>query len=66
MKGQFTKRLYENDYGNFNFFVKFHGKKSWEPQQYSAISKSMLALNAPITTAADDKFCDIFPNFQKK
>ena len=25
-----------------------------------------LALKAPITTAADNKFCDIFPNFQKK
>ena len=24
-----------------------------------------LILKAPITTAADDKFCDIFPNFQK-
>ena len=25
-----------------------------------------LALKAPITTAADDTFCDIFPNFRKK
>ena len=25
-----------------------------------------LTLKAPITTAADDKFCEIFPNFQKK
>ena len=25
-----------------------------------------LTLKAPITTAADDKFCDIFPFFQKK
>ena len=25
-----------------------------------------LTLKAPITTAADDKFCDIFPNFQQK
>ena len=24
-----------------------------------------LTLKAPITTAADDKFCDIFPYFQK-
>ena len=23
-------------------------------------------LKAPITTAADDKFCDIFPNFRKE
>ena len=26
----------------------------------------MLTLKAPITTAADDKFCDIFPNFRQK
>ena len=25
-----------------------------------------LTLKAPITTAADDKFCDIFPNFRQK
>ena len=25
-----------------------------------------LNLKAPITTAADDKFCEIFPNFRKK
>ena len=25
-----------------------------------------LSLKAPITTAADDKFCNIFPNFLKK
>ena len=24
-----------------------------------------LTLKAPITTSAEDKFCDIFPNFQK-
>ena len=28
-------------------------------------SVSMLTLKAPIRTAADDKFCDIFPNFIK-
>ena len=26
----------------------------------------MLVLKAPIATAADDTFCDIFPKFQKK
>ena len=25
-----------------------------------------LTLKAPNTTAADDKFCDIFPNFRQK
>ena len=28
--------------------------------------KAVLTLKAPITTAADDKFCDIFPNFFKE
>ena len=28
-----------------------------------ALVYTMLTLKAPITTAADDKFCDIFPNF---
>ena len=27
--------------------------------------KHALSLKAPITTAADDKFCDIFPNLKK-
>ena len=26
----------------------------------------LLALKVPITTAADGKFCDIFPNFRQK
>ena len=26
----------------------------------------ILTLKSPITTAADDKFCDIYPNFQQK
>ena len=30
---------------------------------YPAFNK--LTLNAPFTTAADDKFCDIFPNLKK-
>ena len=29
-------------------------------------AKMHLTLKAPITTAADDKFCEIFPNFRKK
>ena len=27
---------------------------------------ALLALKTPITTAADNKFCNIFPNFRKK
>ena len=30
------------------------------------VREQNLTLKAPITTAADDKFFDIFPNFQKK
>ena len=30
------------------------------------MSKINLTLKAPITTAADDKFCDIFPIFRQK
>ena len=29
-------------------------------------NQAILTLKAPITTAADNKFCIIFPNFQKK
>ena len=29
------------------------------------VSNCMFTLKAPITTAADDNFCDIFPNFRK-
>ena len=28
--------------------------------------RCILTLKVPITTAVDDKFCNIFPNFQKK
>ena len=31
-----------------------------------AMSVSILTVKAPITTAADDKFCEIFHNFRKK
>ena len=30
------------------------------------VSKAYLTLKAPITTAVDDKLCDIFPNFGNK
>ena len=33
-------------------------------RQFSLVQP--LTLKAPITTAADDKFCDIFANFRKK
>ena len=29
------------------------------------LGEKLLILKAPITTAADDKFCDIFPNFRQ-
>ena len=34
-------------------------------QQTTLVGKE-LTLKAPITTAADNKFCDIFPNVLKK
>ena len=30
------------------------------------LGENMLTLKAPITTAADNKFCNIFPNFRQK
>ena len=32
----------------------------------TGICANVLTLKAPITTAVDDKFCDIFPNFREK
>ena len=34
--------------------------------QAVAVVIAALTLKAPITTAADDSFCNIFPNFRKK
>ena len=42
--------------------AKFHGLQG---NSHVAKSASFLTLKAPITTAADDKFWDIFPNFQQ-
>ena len=38
--------------------VKFHMEH--------ALDQTTLTFNVPITTAADEKYCEIFPNFQKK
>ena len=35
-------------------------------RSHNAEKRGTLTLKAPITTAADDKFCDIFPNFRQK
>ena len=32
----------------------------------TSTSVCYLTLKAPITTAADDQFCDIFPSYRKK
>ena len=40
--------------------------KSMEHYQECKQLKINLTLKALITAAADDKFCDIFPNFQQK
>ena len=34
-------------------------------EEIKGICVHILTLKAPITTAADDKFCNIFPNFRK-
>ena len=39
--------------------------QSWN-YQVSMVFKNGLTLKGPIMTAADDKFCDIFPNFLQK
>ena len=33
---------------------------------YEQVGANLLTLKAPVTTAAEDKFCDIFLNFRKK
>ena len=52
--------------------IKFINPLFWSsiPIQNLSIQFSLrnylLTLKAPITTAADDKFCDIFPSFWQK
>ena len=41
-------------------------KEFFEKSQQTKKNGEELTLKAPITTAADDKVCSIFPNFQKK
>ena len=38
----------------------------WNLQSIYKLLITSLTLNAPITTAIDNKFCAIFPNFRKK
>ena len=35
-------------------------------QPFMIFACPVMTLKAPITTAADDKFCDVFPNFRQK
>ena len=46
--------------------IKYHIEVSQLKHLEYKIKVIALILKAPITTAADDKFCKIFPNFQKK
>ena len=49
--------------------VIFDGAKDKEvPMWFNSVTAlwSRLTLRAPITTAADDTFCEIFPNLRKK
>ena len=45
------------------FFEKVYFEKK---SQLMTKKHAKLTLKAPITTAADEKFWDIFPNFQQK
>ena len=40
--------------------------KTMDKNKFHKKCSLILTLKAPITTAADDKFCDIFPNFRRK
>ena len=42
------------------------GNSSILRRQEGQIPEPDLTLKAPITTAADDKLCDTFPNFREK
>ena len=48
---------------NFISFSEESLRKNWI---FTVCHSKHLTLKVPITTAADDKFCDIFPNFRKK
>ena len=46
-------------------FDKINKKKVIAENQCEKHKKSSLTLKAPITTAADDKFCNIFPSSEE-
>ena len=55
------------------FLEDFDEKVNFKKNQQTATkimknvpSMQKITLKAPITTAADDKYCDFFPNFRKK
>ena len=54
---------------NFNKWfwkIKISRRHTNHEKILSMQNVNSVTLKAPITTAADDKFCDIFPNFRKK
>ena len=65
---QKSSRLHVNkktsDFGNLEFYFSFD--QSGLTVAALIWIASTLTLKAPIMTAADDKFWDIFPNFLKK
>ena len=44
--------------------VRLHRSVSFS--EFSLLPYAILTLKAPITTAADDKFCNTFPSFKQK
>ena len=57
---------------DFCFQINFSKNLSGIPSECHKVKyiqhgkKIIKTLKAPITTAADDKFCNIFPSFQQK
>ena len=46
--------------------IEDHKNVFKQNQSQDSVEEHKLTLKAPITTAADDKYCDFFPNFRKK
>ena len=59
-----TRTFIVNTFNEKSFVQKI--SLNHENSQLACNRIGFLTLKVPITTAADDKICDIFPNFRKK
>ena len=64
LKKTSRKLAHQEDFKDFSTYVQAVSKHILIPQ--TGNDGFDLTLKAPITTAADGKFCDIFPNFRQK